>query len=218
MGRDAIFRLVRSNGMLIRSRKRYARTTDSYHRFRIHPDLVQRRHAQRPEEIWVSDITYITTTSGFNYLSLVTDAFSRKIVGHHLSTDLKASGCIKALDMAVKSRLYPTEVLIHHSDRGTQYCCDDYVSRLKQEQILISMTQTGSPYDNAIAERVNGILKIELNLYEVFKSYKQASSAVESAMDRYNNLRLHASCNYQTPENAHKRNDVNKYQEENLTL
>ncbi|WP_082489621.1 IS3 family transposase [Pedobacter sp. Leaf176] len=211
MGRDAIFRLVRSNGMLIRSRKRYARTTDSYHRFRIHPDLVQRRHAQRAEEIWVSDITYISTLSGFNYLSLVTDAYSRKIIIHHLSTDLKASGCIKALDKAVNNRIYPTAVLIHHSDRGTQYCCDDYVSRLKQEHILISMNQTGSPYDNAIAERVNGILKMELNLYEVFKSYKQASKAVESAVERYNNIRLHASCDYQTPENVHKKDYVNKY-------
>lgn len=228
MGRDAIFDLVRQNGMLVKSKKRHAYTTNSFHRYKIHPDLVQRRSANRVEEIWVSDITYINTVTGFTYLSLVTDAYSRKIVGHYLSTDLKASGCIKALEHALANRLYPKEFLIHHSDRGTQYCCEDYVSRLRQKEIQISMTQTGSPYDNAIAERVNGILKTEFELYKIFKSYKQASAAVEQAIYKYNNLRLHASCNYQTPEITHtkqylfkntiKHHTVNKYQEENLVL
>lgn len=225
MGRDAVFDLVRENGMLVKSKKRHTTTTNSFHRYRIHPDLVQRRHAHRTEEIWVSDITYITTIAGFAYLSLVTDAFSRKIVGHYLSTDLKASGCIKALNQAIKGRIYPEEILIHHSDRGTQYCCDDYVSQLKQKKIQISMTQTGSPYDNAIAERVNGILKTEFDLYKTFRSHSQASAAVDFAIFKYNNLRLHASCDYETPENIHtkarsklNRCHVNKYQEENLTL
>lgn len=205
MGRDAVFDLVRENGMLVKSRKRHVATTNSFHRYRIHPDLVQRRHPQRAEEIWVSDITYITTMTGFTYLSLVTDAYSRKIVGHYLSVDLKASGCIKALNLAVKARLYPEKTLIHHSDRGTQYCCDEYVSSLRQKAIQISMTQSGSPYDNAIAERVNGILKAEFDLYKVFKSHSQASAAVDYAIYKYNNLRLHASCNYQTPENTHRK-------------
>lgn len=228
MGRDAVFNLVRGNGMLIKSKKRYAVTTNSFHRFKVHPDLVQRRAAQLAEEIWVSDITYITTIAGFTYLSLVTDAYSRKIVGHYLSKDLKASGCIKALNQALDGRIYPENTLIHHSDRGTQYCCDDYVSRLKQKQISISMTQTGSPYDNAIAERVNGILKIEFDLYRTFNSYDQASQAVARAIFKYNNLRLHASCNYQTPENVHEQKKINKeaqktgyvnhYQEENIIL
>lgn len=228
MGRDAVFNLVRENGMLVKAKKRYTVTTNSFHRYRIHPDLVQRRHAQQAEEIWVSDITYITTIAGFTYLSLVTDAYSRKIVGHYLSTDLKASGCIKALNQAIRERIYPERTLIHHSDRGTQYCCDDYVSQLREKTISISMTQTGSPYDNAIAERVNGILKTEFDLYKTFKSYSQASAAVAYAIHKYNNLRLHASCSYQTPENTHRKekNDqinlnlscVNKYQEENLTL
>lgn len=228
MGRDAVFDLVRENGMLVRSKKRYVRTTNSFHRYRIHPDLVQRRPAQRAEEIWVSDITYITTIAGFTYLSLVTDAYSRKIVGHYLSTNLKASGCLKALDRAIQSRIYPESELTHHSDRGTQYCCDDYVSQLRKKEINISMTQTGSPYDNAIAERVNGILKTEFDLYRTFKSYSQASSAVEHAIYKYNNLRLHASCGYQTPESTHngenaKQNTlnnayVNKYQEVIITL
>jgi transposase InsO family protein len=228
MGRDAVFDLVRQNGMLVKSKKRHVYTTNSFHRYKIHPDLVQRRPANRVEEIWVSDITYISTVTGFTYLSLVTDAYSRKIVGHYLSTNLKAAGCIKALNHAVANRLYPKECLIHHSDRGTQYCCDDYVSILRQKEIQISMTQTGSPYDNAIAERVNGILKAEFELYKIFKSYKQASEAVEQAIYKYNNLRLHASCNYQTPEITHRKQylikntvnlpTVNKYQEENLVL
>jgi putative transposase len=210
MGRDAVFNLVRDNGMLIKSKKRYAVTTNSFHRFKVHPDLVQRRAAQWAEEIWVSDITYITTIAGFNYLSLVTDAYSRKIVGHYLSKDLKASGCIKALNQAMDARIYSENTLIHHSDRGTKYCCDDYVSRLKQKQISISMTQTGSPYDNAIAERVNGILKIEFDLYRTFSSHDQATQAVDRAIFKYNNLRLHASCNYQTPENVHAKKKIDK--------
>lgn len=218
MGRDAIFDLVRENGMLIRSRKRYTRTTNSRHRYRIHPDLVQRRPAGWAEQVWVSDITYISTINGFNYLSLVTDAYSRKIVGYCLAVNLKAAGCIKALNDAVRGRSYPANTLIHHSDRGTQYCCDDYVARLNAYDIQISMTQTGSPYDNAIAERVNGILKGEFDLYKVFSSHGQARNAVDQAIYKYNNLRLHASCNYQTPENAHKNSYVNIYQEEKLIL
>ena len=208
MGRDAVFDLVRENGMLVKSKKRYVRTTDSFHRYRVHPDLVQRRHAQWAEEIWVSDITYITTLAGFAYLSLVTDAYSRKIVGYHLSVDLKASGCIKALNQAIQTRLYPDQVLIHHSDRGTQYCCDEYISRLREKQILVSMTQTGSPYDNAIAERVNGILKTEFDLYKTFRSHSHASSEIDHAIYKYNDLRLHASCNYQAPENTHKKKQL----------
>lgn len=228
MGRDAIFDLVREHGMLVKTKKRHVSTTNSFHRFKIHPDLVQRRHPERAEEIWVSDITYITTTIGFTYLSLVTDAYSRKIIGHYLSTDLKASGCTKALNKALESRIYTERTLIHHSDRGTQYCCDDYVSQLRQQAILISMTQTGSPYDNAVAERVNGILKVEFDLYRTFKSYSQASEAVDHAIYKYNNLRLHASCNYQTPEYTHRKEKynqitlnqswVNKYQKEIITL
>jgi putative transposase len=203
MGRDAVFSLLRSNGMLIKTKKKWVRTTDSFHRYRVHPDLVQRRPATQAEQIWVSDITYLRTTTGFTYLSLVTDAFSRKIVGYHLASNLKAIGCIKALKNALNSRLYPERILIHHSDRGTQYCCDDYVKLLKDNNINISMTQSGSPYDNALAERVNGILKIEFDLERTFKSLTRATAVVGHAIDKYNNLRLHASCNFKTPEYTH---------------
>ncbi|MBC8034067.1 MAG: IS3 family transposase [Chitinophagaceae bacterium] len=210
MGRDAVFELARANGLLIKARKKYARTTNSYHRFKIHPDLVQRRAAIRAEEIWVSDITYIRTSSSFAYLSLVTDAYSRKIMGYHLASDLKAVGCIKALMSAVKQRSYPDRAIIHHSDRGTQYCSDEYIALLKENNIGISMTQTGSPYDNAIAERVNGILKIEFDLEKTFKNVHNAQRCVQSAVDRYNGLRLHINCAFQTPEKTHAWENVSR--------
>ncbi len=203
MGRDAVFNLVRANGMLIKTKKKWVYTTNSFHRYKIHPDLVQRRAARRTEEIWVSDITYLRTKAGFVYLSLITDAYSRKIVGHHLANDLKAVGCIKALNRAIKNRLHPARPLIHHSDRGTQYCCDDYIKLLKQSKINISMTQTGSPYDNALAERVNGILKMEFDLEKTFKNAKQAKDYVDQSIHKYNSLRMHTSCDFQTPQITH---------------
>ncbi|MGN7206083.1 IS3 family transposase [Pedobacter sp. SAFR-022] len=203
MGRDAVFNLMRENKMLIKPKRRFVRTTNSFHRFKIYPDLVQRSAAKLAEQIWVSDITYLNTTAGFAYLSLVTDAYSRKIMGYYLSKNLKAIGCIKALQKGLNNRLYPQRSLIHHSDRGTQYCCDNYIKMLNDNNIRISMTQTGSPYDNAIAERLNGILKREFGMYETFKTFNQACQHVHKAIYKYNNLRRHASCNYQTPEYTH---------------
>jgi putative transposase len=148
----------------------------------------------------------------------ITDAYSRKIVGHHLATDLKTIGCIKALNLALKGRLYPDRPLIHHSDRGTQYCCDDYVTLLKGSGIQISMTQTGSPYDNAIAERVNGILKMELGLEKTFKNAAQAKVSVEQATDKYNNLRMHTSCEFQTPQATHIMENIIPKQQKTQSL
>jgi len=161
MGRDAVFDLMRAQGMLIKTKRKYVRTTNSFHRFKIHPDLVQRKAATQAEQIWVSDITYLRVGSCFGFLSLVTDAYSRKIMGYCLSGNLKVTGCLQALNKAIRGRMYTDRSLIHHSDRGTQYCCDDYIHFLNKHGLLISMTQTGSPYDNAIAERMNGILKME---------------------------------------------------------
>ena len=203
MGRDAFFILLRKNGLLVQVKKRYVTTTQSQHRFRKWPDLVQRSRAVMAEQIWVSDITYLRTQKGFVYLFLVTDAYSRKIVGYHLSQSLSASGCISAMQKAIRARVYPLRPLIHHSDRGIQYCCDGYVQILQERGISISMTQTGSPYDNAIAERVNGILKQEFGLYKTFNGYSQASAQVCTAIARYNNLRPHLSCGMNTPERTH---------------
>lgn len=203
LGRDSLFTLLRENNLLIKNKKRYVSTTNSNHLFKMWPDLVNRRPSRMPEEIWVSDITYLRTKSGFIYLSLVTDAYSRKIVGFHLSHNLKASGPIKAFQMANSGRLYPQRQLIHHSDRGIQYCCQDYVQLLQDNQVRISMTQDGNPYDNAIAERVNGILKSEFGLSETFESYRIALGQVANGIDKYNKKRPHFSCELQTPQFRH---------------
>lgn len=203
MGRDSLFTLLREENMLIKHKKRYTTTTNSHHHFRIWPDLVNRRASTMAEEIWVSDITYLRTQNGFIYLSLITDAYSRKIVGYHLSHNLKASGPLKAFKMAAKNRLYPERKLIHHSDRGIQYCCTEYVQVLLNNNIAISMTQGGSPYDNAIAERVNGILKGEFGLSEIFSSYSQALGTLVVSIDKYNKLRRHFSCDLLTPQQKH---------------
>ena len=203
IGRDAFFLMLRNNGLLVQARKRYTTTTFSHHHFKKWPDLVQRRKAIMAEEIWVSDITYLRTASGFVYLFLITDAYSRKIVGYHLGQTLRASGCIIALEKAIRERIYPQRPLLHHSDRGIQYCCQEYTELLQQQGIAISMTQSGSPYDNAIAERVNGILKQEFDLYEVFSGYSEATAKVCRAIALYNNRRPHFSCDMKTPENTH---------------
>lgn len=203
IGRDAFFVLLRNNGLLVQPKKRYVTTTLSHHHYRKWPDLIQRGKAIMAEQVWVSDITYLRTANGFVYLFLITDAYSRKIMGYHLSQTLKASGCLIAMEKAIRGRIYPQRPLLHHSDRGIQYCCEEYIELLQQRGIAISMTQSGSPYDNAIAERVNGILKQEFGLYRVFKGYAQASAKVCEAIAIYNNRRPHYSCDLKTPQQAH---------------
>jgi transposase InsO family protein len=206
IGRDRFFKLLKQHELLIRRRKRYTVTTWSNHPFKKWKDLVKGLQVNETEQVWVSDITYLRTTTGFIYLSLITDAYSRKIVGYHLSQQLKAKGCIIALNKAMNSRTKGTD-LIHHSDRGIQYCCEQYVSLLQQNDIAISMTESGSPYDNAIAERVNGILKTELRLDEVFDNYAAAVPVIHQAIDVYNRLRPHYSISKLTPEQAHVTTD-----------
>jgi transposase InsO family protein len=169
---------------------------------RRYPDLIRNIKLSRADELWVSDITYIQLTKKkFAYLSLVTDAYSRKIVGFCMNNDLSVEGPVAALEMALKGRA-SDEPLIHHSDRGSQYCADDYVSLLKSGAINISMTQSGNPRDNAIAERVNGILKQEL-LEEVYSDIKQAKQSSVTSIDIYNRIRPHSSVDMMTPEKAH---------------
>jgi len=203
IGRDQLFDLLRENGLQIKKRKRHgSRTTDSNHWMQKYSDLIKGLELSRADELWVSDITYIHLKNNkFAYLSLVTDAYSRKIVGFCMNHDLSAEGPVKALEMALKQRVGDAP-LIHHSDRGSQYCSDVYVSLLRSANIDISMTQSGDPRDNAIAERVNGILKQEL-LEEVYPKIKQAQNAVVIAIDIYNRLRPHSSIDMMTPEKAH---------------
>jgi len=203
LGRDLLFDLLRENDLLIRKRKRKQPfTTDSNHWMKKYPDLIRNIRLSRADELWVSDITYIhLSKKEFAYLSLVTDAYSRKIVGYCMCNDLSARGPVNALEMALKGRT-SHEPLIHHSDRGSQYCSDSYVSLLKGCAISISMTQSGNPRDNAIAERVNGILKQEL-LEDVYSNIKRAQQAAVIAIDTYNRLRPHSSIDMMTPEKAH---------------
>ncbi|MFD2146472.1 IS3 family transposase [Mucilaginibacter antarcticus] len=220
IGRDAFFELLRDNGLLVRRTRYRVRTTFSSHRFRKYPDLVRDMVAERPGQLWVSDITYIRIKQGFAYLSLVTDAYSRKIIGFSVSHDLSTDSCLKALRMALTSRL-SGQPLIHHSDRGTQYCSQDYTRLLKSKGIAISMTQSGNPRDNAIAERVNGILKMEL-LKENYDNINIAHQSIKQAISIYNNLRPHSSIDMLTPEIAHrmtgtiKRKWKNYYPEKNI--
>lgn len=204
MGRDAFFELLREEGLLVKKRRRkYPKTTFSFHRFHKYPNLISGFVATAPRQLWVSDITYIKLLDGFAYLSLVTDAYSRKIVGYDLCERLSARGCIAALKMAVKDNSYKQAGLIHHSDRGVQYCCNDYVGLLGRNHIGISMTQSGDPLENALAERVNGILKQEL-LQDRYDTYKQARPLVGKAIGIYNNERPHSSVDMLTPDQAHQ--------------
>jgi putative transposase len=208
IGRDCMFDLLRFNGLLIgKGKSNKPKTTDSKHWMKKHPNLIQNLTPVMAGGLWVSDITYIELSQGHSYLSLVTDAYSRKIVGFHLSEQLTAAGPVKALEMAIGA-CGDTRGLIHHSDRGSQYCCNDYVRILKQNKISISMTQSGDPRDNAIAERVNGILKGEL-LEDVYPDAAAAGQAVTRSVNAYNYLRPHRSLNMLTPAMAHsKRNHL----------
>ncbi|MGN6397515.1 MAG: IS3 family transposase [Mucilaginibacter sp.] len=203
IGRDQLFNLLRKNNLLVKMRRcNRPRTTDSNHWMRRYPDLVKDIKISRANGLWVSDITYIRLKNGhFCYLSLITDAYSRKIVGFHLSDNLSAEGPVRALEMALDSRA-GNAPLIHHSDRGSQYCCDAYISLLKDNNISVSMTQSGDPRDNAIAERVNGILKQEL-LTAAYATLNRAHQSVVTAIDIYNRFRLHSSLDMMTPEMAH---------------
>jgi len=202
LGRDGLFSLLADNDLLIRKRKRNApRTTFSNHWMRKYPDLLSQLVVDTANVLWVSDITYVVIKDGFAYLSLVTDAYSRKIVGHHLNADLAAEGCVKALKAALK-QLPAGCRLIHHSDRGSQYCSTEYVEQLSKSNIAISMTQNSDPRENAIAERVNGIIKLEL-LDTKNRTFGEARSRVSKAVYIYNYERLHSSINMLTPHQAH---------------
>jgi putative transposase len=203
MGRDAFFNLLRSQGLQVRKRKFRAVTTNSFHWLHKYPNLIKGLSPERPNHVWVSDITYINTNKGFLYLYLITDAYSRKIIGWHLSDNLGSENAILALFMAI-SQLPPNcGELIHHSDRGIQYCSIKYVKLLETHGIKISMTENGNPYENAIAERVNGILKTEW-LYDMnLEDYKQSREAIEQIIRIYNTERLHSSIEMLTPDQAH---------------
>jgi len=209
-GRDYLFDLLERYKLLIRNRRRKTITTDSRHWMRKYSNLILELKIIRPDQLWVSDITYIRMINGFAYLSLITDAYSHKIVGYALRKDLAAEGCLIALEMALINRSLPIQPLIHHSDRGSQYCCKEYVDILNSNKTAISMTNNGDPYENAIAERLNGIIKSEFGLYSSQFGFEETNSQVQKSIHAYNNIRPHSSCDYLTPEQAHQKSGVLK--------
>jgi len=210
IGRDALFDLLASHKLLIRQRKRKMVTTDSRHWMRKYANLIKNLEITRPEQIWVSDITYIRMNNQWGYLSMITDAFSRKIMGFSFRNDLLAQGCVDALEMALSNRQYKEEKLIHHSDRGSQYCCRDYIDLLQSANVSVSMTENGDPYENALAERMNGIIKNEFNLYSSVLGFDDTYQLIIRSVDAYNSLRPHGSCDYLTPLKAHNQTETLK--------
>lgn len=208
IGRDELHEIRRHNGFLHKRRRRYCQTTDSNHRFRKYPNRIKDLLIERIEHVWVSDITYIRVNDVFHFLSLVTDAYSRKIVGYCLCNTLEARGPLSALRMAISNLSKVPEGLIHHSDRGIQYCCDEFVEELQLYCIESSMTENGDPRENAIAERLNGILKKHFGLKKTFSSPDDANVAVLRAVRGYNDIRPHQSISMLTPAKAHEHDGV----------
>lgn len=202
IGRDKFFDILRNHGLLVKRRRRYCITTNSKHALPVYPNLLGEASANVPNQIWVADQTYIRLRSGFCYLSLVTDLCSRKIVGYDVSPTLEATGPLGALRIALATVADPSG-LIHHSDRGKQYCSIQYTQLLKEHGCLISMTAPRRPDQNATAERVNGILKTEFYLDATFNSIKDARHAITHSIYIYNNIRLHLSLDFSTPSLRH---------------
>ena len=208
IGRDKLFNVLRKEGLLIFKRKKYTKTTNSKHWMRKYPNQVKELILFRPEQLWVADITHVETLEGNAYLHLVTDAYSKKIMGYELCANMEAVSTVKALNMAIKNRQYKNEPLMHHSDRGLQYCSKIHIQSLTESGISVSMTESGSPYDNAIAERINGILKDEFGLGERFTDLKEAQMQTRESIAIYNSLRPHLSCSMLTPNQMHNQQNV----------
>lgn len=208
LGRDKLFDLLRSDCLLIVKKKKYTKTTNSKHWMRKYPNLIKNIKLYRPEQLWVADITYIDTQDKNSYLHLITDAYSKQIMGYELSENMEAVSTLKALKMAIKNRKYPHEILMHHSDRGLQYCSTEYVRVLNKNNIQISMTENGDPYENAVAERMNGILKDEFGLGEKLENVKQAKRQLIQSVETYNELRPHLTCHMLTPMQMHEQQTI----------
>jgi putative transposase len=205
IGRDKFIKILRDNELMIYRRSRKAITTDSRHRLRRYPNIIKGIEISGANQVWVSDMTYLALPRGFVYMSLITDAYSRKIVGWSVHKSLQTEGPLLALKKAIKTIVGKKNInLIHHSDRGVQYCSGSYIQLLKDHKIAISMTENSDPYENALAERMNKTLKEEFSLNRTFLSYDQAKQLAKEAITYYNQTRPHASCNYMTPNQAHR--------------
>lgn len=211
MGRDALFSLLRNKGLLIRKTKRYHVTTDSKHFFYTAPNLLKELEITHAEQAFVCDITYIKTDKCHAYAAIVTDAYSKKIMGWSLENNMKVSMVKDALKMALCNCIHEHQSIIHHSDRGIQYCCPDYTEFATKKGFVMSTTQKYDPYENAVAERINGILKYEFGLRKTLPNVEVARKMMKQAVAIYNNERLHWSLNLQTPQQVHINYNTEKY-------
>lgn len=216
IGRDALFDLLRRDNMLIKPRKNYTKTTNSKHWLRKHPNLFLGLDIKGPEEVFVSDITYVKSKEKTHYLSLVTDAYSRKIMGYQLSNDMSAENVVKALRMAIKNKR-SNKPSIHHSDRGLQYCSQIYQKELNKNNIIPSMTDGYDCYQNALAERINGILKNEFLIYKC-RDGKELEKLVKESITIYNTKRPHLNLKMKTPSFVHEKTDEENPHRSNLNL
>jgi len=208
IGRDKFIDILRANHLLIMPERSYHITTNSHHRFRKHQNQIIDLQINRPEQVWVSDITYIGKRENPCYLSLITDAYSKKIMGFNVADNMNTESSIMALKNALKQRNYRYLELIHHSDRGLQYCANEYQKLLLKHNIKCSMTQNSDPYENAVAERINGILKQEFNIDKINKELPIMKILVKNAIDIYNDKRPHISNNLLTPNQMHLQNEI----------
>jgi transposase InsO family protein len=218
MGRDALFTLLRNNTLLIRKTKRFHITTDSKHFYYTSPNRIKELEITHAEQVFVNDITYIKTDECHAYLAIVTDAYSKKIMGWSLEDNMKVNMVKEALTMAHKNTVHKHNTIIHHSDRGLQYCCPDYTEFAEKKGFVMSTTQKYDPYENAIAERINGILKYEFGLRKTLPTVEVARKMMKQAVEIYNNKRLHWSLDLQTPEHAHQHYNHLKYKSYATTL
>jgi transposase InsO family protein len=215
MGRDKFIDVLRSQGLLVKKTRRFHITTNSKHHFYKSPNRLKGLTPTHAEQIWVSDITYVKLQQGHAYLALVTDIYSKKIMGYKIDTNMKATLVKDALQMALKNRAYSNRNIIHHSDRGIQYCCPEFTEFAEQNGIILSTTQQYDPYENAVAERINGILKYEFGLIKTLPNLVTAQKMLKQAVNIYNRERRHYSLEMKTPEFAHK-NQQHKYKFYNL--
>lgn len=210
IGRDKLFKILRANNLLIKPKKQYHITTNSFHRFKKHKNKVEELVINRPEQVIVSDITYLGNRKKPMYLALITDAYSKKVLGYNLSDSLNTEGALEALDMAINNRMYNNEPLIHHSDRGVQYCSDLYQKKLIGNKIECSMTEKYDPYQNAIAERINGIIKQEFIGDIEVGSLELMQLLIDESIKIYNSERPHLSCALMTPDLMHQQRKLKR--------
>lgn len=205
IGRDALRKLLKQAGLLFPPKRPrlYVKTTDSSHHFRLYPNLLRTLSVSHPEQVWVADITYIKVQGNYHYLAIVCDAYSRRIMGWDLQAQNTADLTCQALLKAWRNRIHPNNLIVHHSDRGIQYCCGTYRMLLHKLAMTVSTTESGDPKENAIMERTIRTLKYEFGLKRNFVTLQEALESTEYAVNVYNHLRIHFSCNLNTPATQH---------------